>query len=90
MGIVMSLLLVVAKQPLTNLEWVGLMPCMHYLLRNESPETASRPFDGTRDGFVLGEGAGALSWKNTNMQKLEVQKSMQNLLVVDSLQMPTI
>ena len=28
--------------------------------RNESPETASRPFDATRDGFVLGEGAGIL------------------------------
>jgi 3-oxoacyl-[acyl-carrier-protein] synthase II len=28
--------------------------------RNESPETASRPFDATRDGFVLGEGAGLL------------------------------
>jgi 3-oxoacyl-[acyl-carrier-protein] synthase II len=28
--------------------------------RNESPETASRPFDGTRDGFVMGEGAGAV------------------------------
>ena len=28
--------------------------------RNDSPETASRPFDATRDGFVLGEGAGVM------------------------------
>ena len=28
--------------------------------RNDSPETASRPFDATRDGFVMGEGAGII------------------------------
>src|SRR5581483_375857 len=28
--------------------------------RNDSPETASRPWDAERDGFVLGEGAGVV------------------------------
>ncbi len=40
---------------------MGGFNAMHALsTRNESPETASRPFDATRDGFVLGEGSGAL------------------------------
>ena len=40
---------------------MGGFSAMHALsTRNESPETASRPFDATRDGFVLGEGAGSL------------------------------
>jgi 3-oxoacyl-[acyl-carrier-protein] synthase II len=40
---------------------VGGFNALHALsVNNDSPETASRPFDVTRDGFVLGEGAGAL------------------------------
>ncbi len=40
---------------------VGGFNAMHALsTRNDSPETASRPFDLDREGFVIGEGAGAL------------------------------
>ncbi|AUC16367.1 beta-ketoacyl-[acyl-carrier-protein] synthase II [Tenacibaculum sp. SZ-18] len=40
---------------------MGGFNAMHALsTRNDDPEGASRPFDAQRDGFVLGEGAGAL------------------------------
>ena len=40
---------------------IGGFNAMHALsTRNEDPATASRPFDKDRDGFVLGEGAGAI------------------------------
>ncbi len=40
---------------------VGGFNAMHALsTRNDDPQSASRPFDAERDGFVLGEGAGAL------------------------------
>jgi len=40
---------------------VGGFNAMHALsTRNNSPTTASRPFDKDRDGFVLGEGSGAI------------------------------
>ena len=44
-----------------NAAGVGGFNAMHALsTRNEDPKTASRPFDNDREGFVLGEGAGAL------------------------------
>ncbi len=38
----------------------GFNACKALSERNDDPSTASRPFDKDRDGFVLGEGAGAL------------------------------
>ncbi len=44
-----------------NTAGIGGFNALHALsTRNEDPCTASRPFDKDRDGFVIGEGAGAL------------------------------
>ena len=49
---------------------VGGFNAMHALsTRNTDPQTASRPFDKDRDGFVLGEGAGALVLEEYNHAK---------------------
>lgn len=37
--------------------------------RNDSPKTASRPFDATRDGFVIGEGGGVLILEDLDTAK---------------------
>ena len=39
----------------------GFIACKALSKRNDSPETASRPWDKHRDGFVMGEGAGQRS-----------------------------
>ena len=49
-----------SEAPIT-IDAVGGFSSMHALsTRNDDPEHASRPFDATRDGFVIAEGAGAL------------------------------
>ena len=49
---------------------VGGFTAMHAMsTRNDSPQTASRPYDKTRDGFVLGEGAGVLILEELNHAK---------------------
>lgn len=46
---------------------------------NREASEVSRPFDGQRDGFVLGEGAGVLYLKNMNMPENEAQPFTQKL-----------
>lgn len=49
-----------AEAAVTELGIGGFNACKALSTNNENPATASRPMDATRDGFVLGEGAGAL------------------------------
>ena len=49
-----------AESTVTPLTIAGFAAMKALSTRNDSPETASRPFDATRDGFVLGEGCGTL------------------------------
>jgi beta-ketoacyl-acyl-carrier-protein synthase II len=58
-----SPLVEVAHAGFTNMRGMG-MP-----RPGEGPETVSRPFDATRDGFVLGEGAGSLFLEDLDLAK---------------------
>lgn len=49
-----------SEAALTDVGMSGFSAIKALSVRNESPQTASRPFDKDRDGFVMGEGAGAL------------------------------
>lgn len=48
-----------SESPITIASIAGFNSMKAMSTRNEAPEAASRPFDADRDGFVMGEGAGA-------------------------------
>jgi len=49
-----------AEAPITDLGMAGFSSIGALSTRNDSPATASRPFDKEREGFVIAEGAGIL------------------------------
>ena len=53
-----------SEATITPLTVAGFASMKAMTTRNDDPETASRPFDAQRDGFLIGEGAGALVLEN--------------------------
>jgi 3-oxoacyl-[acyl-carrier-protein] synthase II len=49
-----------SEAPITDMGMAGFNNMKALSERNDDPEKASRPFDATRDGFVMGEGGGIL------------------------------
>ncbi|RCK80725.1 MAG: 3-oxoacyl-[acyl-carrier-protein] synthase, KASII [Candidatus Ozemobacter sibiricus] len=59
-----------AEAAITPLTVAGFAQMKALSTRNDAPEKASRPFDADRDGFVMGEGAGALIFETeASMQR---------------------
>lgn len=55
-----KMLVVAAESAITGVGIGGFAAMKALSTRNDDPKTSSRPFDAERDGFVMGEGAGAL------------------------------
>lgn len=58
-----------AEAPVFEMGVAGFNSMKAMSTRNDSPETASRPFDKTRDGFVLGEGSAMFFLEDYEMAK---------------------
>jgi 3-oxoacyl-[acyl-carrier-protein] synthase II len=60
MGGADKMLVVAAESTICDIGIAGFASMKALSTRNDDPQRASRPFDNERDGFVMGEGAGAL------------------------------
>jgi 3-oxoacyl-[acyl-carrier-protein] synthase II len=58
-----------AEACITGITMAGFAQARTMSTRNNEPEKASRPFDGERDGFVLGEGAGIMVLERADFAK---------------------
>ena len=83
-GVKQISLLLESSEASINEAGVGGFNAMQALsTRNESPQSASRPFDKDRDGFVLGEGAGAIILEEYEHAKKEELPYMLRLSVAE-------
>ncbi|MEP6754653.1 MAG: beta-ketoacyl-ACP synthase II [Chthonomonadales bacterium] len=58
-----------AEAPICQIGVGGFCACRALSTRNDDPTHASRPFDATRDGFVMGEGSGILILESLEFAK---------------------
>ncbi|MDQ7092344.1 beta-ketoacyl-ACP synthase II [Desulfosporosinus sp. PR] len=80
-----AVLAVGAESILCPLMTAGLAAARALSRQNEYPEKASRPFDAQRDGFVMGEGAGAVLVESLDHAKARGAKIEAELLAYASL-----
>jgi 3-oxoacyl-[acyl-carrier-protein] synthase II len=71
-----------AEAAITQMGLSGFIQARALSTRNDSPQTASRPFDKDRDGFVLGEGAGVFIIEELERAKKRGAKIYAELLGV--------